>query len=315
MSEKGKAWWRDPKFLIPGAIVPILIALIGLLSPFLTNRVSKKLSVTIEIDDSRRPDPSSLNVPIEKSYDIGSQEIKDISTDLAQAIEARIKINFPVKPVDRMPIDTLVERAEDGTLYIKGPLAQKVTLHFTRFPEYSDLFALLDHEHPNIVRQTNVPVLRLPEPATEVPLRVASIRDGVYRVVLTAPGYHDTFIYLEISRGGRLRIASYSIMPTEPTFPLSIRLIPRMGESGKMKIGIKHFEIFTSARSKPAINDIGKVIQGALKESLRERGFSTLAIKPDTNIGFHPNVSKNMPLPQGFILVDLSINGSVRWVD
>ncbi len=313
MAEKATRWWRDPRYLIPGVLIPLLAIVVPMLP---RDKVSKQLAITLEVGDPRRTDRLP-GMRIEKDFKVKKQRIKYIADNLVEAIEARIKSSVPLRVEDRSPINASVNQAADGILFVEGSGAEKVALHLTRFPEVEDLWDLMNKAHPNmVVQMTMEEATRLPVPRVkELAAPGLNMRAGVYRVVLTAPGYHDAFKYLAHSKDGKLSMTSGFDILREATFPLSMELIPRSGSSGRLNVAVKPFLACAElTKSKPEFKDIGRLIQEDLEAALRQKGFSTLVVGPETDLSFHPYRLKNMEAPPGHQFADFLIEGSCKWV-
>ena len=314
MPENIKTWWRDPRFFIPSILVPVLVLVIPMLLP---DKVTKRLSVVIEIEDPRRSN-GFLGMHIENSFDLDKQSIKEIVTELSNRILERIESHTPVNPEERERIDVFVNQEQDGSLFIEKPSAQKIALHLTRFPQISTLWELLNAEHPHAAVQMTleearlIPVQHLEEEALP---RRQDMRAGVFRVVLTAPGYRDAFMYFSVDKDGEILGTNDMGKTDKVEFPISISLYPNFSRSGQLTIAIDPFLPCTKLGThQPKVEDIGKSIQRSLEVKLQQKGFSTFVLEPEMKLGFHPYRLKNMPPPPNHIFSDFLVKGSCLWM-
>ena len=94
-------------------------------------------------------------------------------------------------------------------------------------------------------------------------------------MAVTAPGYRDGFRFLELSSEGNLFMADDMGEVTQVTFPLSISLYPRLGESGRLVVAIQPFPPCTTlATHKPFIEGIEDAIQSSLGKEMKKKNFS-----------------------------------------
>ncbi len=318
MSENSKAWWRDPRFFIPSILVPVLALVIPMLLP--DKKVTKRLSVVIEIEDPRRSN-GFLGMEIENSFDLGKQSIKEIVTELSNRILERIESHTPVNPEDREQIGVVVNQEQDGSLFIERPGTQNIALHLTRFSQISTFRELFDDELPDMVAQMPLEVARLRPLNPRLDLeeealpRRQDMRAGVFRVVLTAPGYRDAFKYISVDKNGEILGANEFGEIDKVEFPIFISLYPNFFRSGQLTIAIDPFLPCNKLGThQPMVEDIGKSIQRSLEVKLRQEGFSTFVREPEMKLGFHPYRLKDMPPPPNHIFSDFLVKGSCLWM-
>jgi len=303
-----RPWWRDSRILIPGIIIPIAVASISLLSQFIPERVSERILMTVELDDPRREDPGEFDMIFTDEAEIGQYETQDIANDLADKIVDHLKSMSHTDAENKLqPIRAAVLLAQDGTLSVAEPLAQKVAMHLTRFPEFHDLTALFEHERTSMMVQHQIETLRVEQSVPGL-----EMTSGVYRLILTAPGYHDQFVFLQLSVNGRLFTSQNRQEPIELTFPMQMTLTPR---SGRVKIAIEVFSTTPPPTSTAKVKDIGVAISKQLAVALEQKGFSTFIPTSEEKVAFDHNISKGMPSSPGIKSSDLLVRGDVKWID
>lgn len=314
MVEKSKPWWRDPKFVIPSILIPVL----AIATPLLfTEKVSTTLAVDIEIVDPRRPDPF-LNIAFKRTFPIkkGAFTDKEIANELAKVIETKIDSLVPANPENRQGFEVLVHQGTDGSLLIEKSFSGNASLHLTRFPETKTAWDYIMAEKPYMVVQMTLEErdLFVPQPQKEVATSKLHLESGLYRVVATAPGYKDGYRLVELSNEGKLLMSNDFGDTTPVEFPFPISLFPRLGDSGRMTIGIQPFSDCTKLGThKPLIEGIGRTIQRSLERELQRKKFSVFVAKPDINLGFHPYRLKKLGAPPDHKFADFLINGSCAW--
>ena len=209
--------------------------------------------MTVELDDPRREDPGEFDMVFTDEAEIGQNETQDIANDLADKIVDHLKSMSHTDAENKLqPIRAAVLLAQDGTLSVAEPLAQKVAMHLTRFPEFHDLTALFEHERTSMMVQHQIETLRVEQSVPGL-----EMTSGVYRLILTAPGYHDQFVFLQLSVNGRLFTSQNRQEPIELTFPMQMTLTPR---SGRVKIAIEVFSTTPPPTSHQ--RGFGRLLQG-----------------------------------------------------
>lgn len=302
-----RPWWRDSRILIIGIIIPIAVASIPFLSQLITERVSERILITVELDDPRREDPGELDMVFTDEAEVG-YETQNIANDLADKIVDHLKSMSHTDSENKLhPIRVAVLLAQDGTLFIAEPLAQKVAIHLTRFPEFQDLTALFEDERTSMMVQQPIEILRVEQSVPGL-----EITSGVYRLILTAPGYHDQFVFLQLGVDGRLFTSQNRQEPIELTFPMQMTLTPR---SRRVKIAIKGFSTTPPPTSTAKIKDIGVAISRQLAVALEQKGFSTFIPTSQERVAFDHNISKGMPSSPGIKSSDFLVRGDVKWID
>jgi hypothetical protein len=313
MTDTDRPWWRDAKFLIPGILIPVLLAFLPFILP---EKISKHLEVNIELQDPRRADPFSY-LYIKETFNVQDLSIDTVGAELSSKITEKVKSFVPLNPEERERMDVSLYQQEDGTFFLKEPFHKKIAVHLTRFPEVNSLWDLLNAEHPSAFIQMTMEESRLitVRHQRETPVTDIHMTAGVYRVVLTSPGYHDRFYYLELTGTGELNKSDSSAHISEAQFPLMFSLYPRHGNSGNLIVALKPISSCTELSSrKPLFDDIKGAIQASVQKELRVSGFSLFLKQPEIRLDFHPYRLKNMEPPQGHKFADFIIRVDCRWV-
>jgi hypothetical protein len=137
---------------------------------------------------------------------------------------------------------------------------------------------------------------------------------GLYRAIFTAPGYTDSFYFFESTEDGVQIIrgvhSQYSVHKEE--LPVPVTLYP-IESNRALRIAIAPFVLEKFTDSKTKVETINEAIHRGLLRRLAEKGLSTFVLEEGINIGFHPNVSKNLSLPPSHQFADLLIEGACRW--
>ncbi len=312
MVEKGKPWWRDPKFVVPSILIPVLAIVIPL---WFTDKVSETLSIDLEIEDPRRPNPF-LDLHIEKGFSAKNQSHKDIAAELANTLAARLDAFVSANPETRALLAISVNQKPDGTLFIEESFSRKASLHLTRFPETKTIWEILQAEFPHRFVQMTLEERNLftPQHQKEVPAGKPIMESGLYRVVVTTPGYRDGFKFLELTRDGEIFGSDDFGDITPVTFPFAISLGSRFGESGRLTIAIQPFLACTKLGThKPLVEGILRTIQSALEQELQKKDFLVFVVKPEMKLDFHPYRIKKMGPPDNHKFADFLIKGRCQW--
>ncbi len=313
MPKNKNLWWRDPKFIIPSIFIPIFVAIIGLLPSFRSDKISDKLSVILSMSDPRRSDSGLFDIRIMKTFAIDEKSESEAAKNIAKSLAKDILSNQPALQSDRKKIRVLVRLADDGTLFINEPWNKTVALHLSRFTDYGDIDSLaLAAANFRIGPQSTLDEPYLPTEyfTGEISVLERKTRAGVYRVVLTAPGYRDQSIYLQLSEKGKVFTASDFNEVVELEFPIPVDLFPRFKESSQpapLRVAIGHCTVTPSASSKPKFQNMGVAIQTELVAAFRQEGVNPFILKEGQKVGFDLNPSKGLPPTEGLVPTDLVI--------
>lgn len=313
MSKKNNKWWRDPKFVIPSIFIPIVVAIFGLLPSLRQDKISDKLSVTLSMSDPRRADSGLFDMRITEDFVINEKSGLAAAKNIAKSLVKEIQSNQPSLQSDRNKIQVLVHLADDGILFINEPWSKTVALHLSKFKDYKniDKLAFAAAEFRRGPQETlDEPYLPTEYFTGEIPVQERIERAGVYRVVLTAPGYRDQSIYLQLSEKGKVFTASDFDKVVELKFPIPVDLFPRFKNSlqpAPLRVAIGPCMVTQSPSSKPKFQNMGVSIQTELVSMLRQEGLNSFILEEGQKVGFDLNPSKGLPPTEGFVATDLVI--------
>jgi hypothetical protein len=156
--------------------------------------------------------------------------------------------------------------------------------------------------------------IRLPTEASEISILDRKMRAGVYRIIVTAPGYNDHSTYLQLTDVGKLFTISNSSAVVELNFPIFLKLNPR--SSRTLKIAIRPCRTTPPMSSKPKFTTIDGAIRSEMATALRQQGFIPIVVKEDQKVGFDLRLSKGMPPKEGLVSADLLIeNCRCKWLE
>ena len=323
MPEQKLAWWRDPRFVIPSIAVPLILALIALVPSLFENRISDELSVSFAVSDARRSTLSVFDIPIGGQFTVreasGLDAARAITNQLTFQLQNRLNDLF----AEFERIEVLVRRGEDGTLSIDGPLNTFVSLHLGRFDGATGIRDV----GPRVVQRTlgedasgAFPVIF--EGGPETSLADLSMKAGVYRIVLAAPGYSDEAKYLQLTDAGEVQTRDWFGEISEVQFPIAMNLFPRLqtntaaGPLEGLRIAVESCRLIAPATSTARFQEMGTAVESALLSSLSGRGFNAVSLRAGQRVGFDLTESKNMTRPEGLVRSDLVIERCrVEWID
>ncbi len=305
MSEK--AWYRDPRFLIPSLLVPVGLAVLPFLLESGPTR-PEQLRVSAGLDDPRRDDPGPWDQRSELSV-----EVQDLSSsELASRVVGEFLAGIELPPVpereDRSPLSVSLNLAEDGILLLDGADSELVALHLSRFSQVRTLDELRQGADPTV--QMMLPDDGLPPVAAGPSTDESAIRAGVYRIVLTAPSYREYSRYLELTpQGELLSEQDFEIQPME--LPLSVQLQPIVSRPPTVAVPLcslapSSFDVIPTA-------DLGILLQGAMVRELRSAGYRAIALAEGERAGFDLNPSKGQPATPGVVYADYAIEWRCEW--
>ena len=198
-----------------------------------------------------------------------------------------------------------------------------VSLHLGRFDGATDIEdvgprvaqAILDPETSGAL-----PVIF--EGGDETSLADLSMKAGVYRIVLAAPGYTDEAKYLQLTDAGEVQTRDWFGETSEVQFPIAMNLFPRVqtntaaGPLEGLRIAVESCRLIAPATSTARFQEMGTAVESALLSSLRDRGFNAVLLRAGQRVGFDLNESKNLPAPPGLVRSDLVIERCrVEWID
>lgn len=314
MEKKSNPWWRDPRFIIPSILVPLVLAFIGLLPSILPDKISDKLSVTLSIRDPRRSESGLFDMTVEKTFVIDDESESTAARTIAHSILDNILSNQPTLKRNRKKIPMVVSQAGDGTLFISKPQNNELTLHLGRFANLQDLESLVAASGgPSAVQRVLVEPM-LPTEASEISILDRKLRAGVYRIIVIAPGYNDHSTYIQLTDEGKIFTVSNSNDVVEIYFPMSLELNPRALRS--FTIAIRPCHITLPASSKPKFTKIDTAIRAELANVFRQQGFIPVIVKDEQEVGFDLELSKGRPPTEGLVSADLLIeNWRCEWMD
>jgi hypothetical protein len=316
MPKKTTHWWRDPRFVIPSIVIPILTAAIGLMPRLLNNKSNETVTITMDLDDPRKPTAGLFNTFLEKTVRNANQAIQKAAAEFAESLSTLIQPSGFIDSADRTPIDVPVKLAEDGTVFIDQSFTETVALHLSRFSQFRDLESFLEEQRMSQFEQKTIDVSAFMVSGPEASEPERKMRAGVYRIILTAPGYHDASVYLELTEDGKLLTGSiFAEELTELTPPITMKLKPRSGQSAKLTIAIKALSECTVTSSDPKLEEICSTLQKYLMRELQQKGFEVKILEEGQKVGFDLNISKGMPPPQGLVFADLAIEVCCQWAN
>ncbi len=321
MPEQKLAWWRDPRFVIPSIAVPLLLALVALVPSLFKHRISDELSVSFVVSDARRTTRSVFDIPIGGQFTAREASGSDAARVIADQLTTKLQNRLSNLLGEREPIEVLVLHGEDGTLSIGGSVNTFVSLHLSRF----DGVTHIGDVGPKSVQMTLAEAsqeLSFSESASETSFADLKMKAGVYRIVLTAPGYRDEARYLQLTDAGEVLTSDPWGEVSEVRFPIAMKLFPRFQTNAAtmaldgLRIALGSCNSVAPALSTAKFQDMGTALESALLSSLRDRGFNAVPIKAGQRVSFDLNESKNLPAPKGLLRSDLVIERCrVEWID
>lgn len=317
MKAKTKPWWKEARFIIPGVLVPVIIALIGLIPSFLPEKTSDELLVSLSIDDPRRDEAGRFDLSLEKSFELEGESASEAPQRIAQSILEALLEELPELKRERETMPVALDQTSEGILRIREPSRDVVTLHLGRFPSFKKLEAFmtaLDNARPKDMVQHTLDKPRLPTGLTDISYLDRKMRAGVYRVILTAPGYHDATRYLELTDEGTMLTISDNGTVIKQDFPISLKLNPRPRRS--FRVAIRPCATNAPASSNPGIPDIGSSVRTKLDAVFRQHGLNTVLVDEKTEVRFDVQESKGYAVPEGVVSADLIIERcACTWLD
>ena len=297
--------------MLPGVLIPLLAITV----PFIPReKVTTRVTFAMTVEDPRSTRPASTS--IRSDFDTASSGDLEIAASLADSLEDILGSPASSGNEERSPIETSVNQAADGGLFIEGADSDLVSLHLTRFPEVESLTDLMAMAHPNMAVQMTLEETRFPIPLEEELADPGlNMSAGVYRLVLTATAYRDEFLYLEYTNARKLYVASEFEREREGAFPLAMKLYPVSQGSRRLKLALKPFPVCTELTGAILENrNIHLLVQQSLGEALEQRGFSVIEVSDETMLDFHPHRLKNMPAPPGRQYADLLVKTNCQWI-
>ena len=307
-------WWHDPKFIIPGILVPVAVAMIGLSPSLIPEKTSEELSVSLSISDPRRTDSGLYDMRLTKTFSIDAKVEAEAAINIANSLAKEIISNHSTLHSNRKMIRLLVQSADDGTLFIDERWNKSVAIHLSRFTDSGDIGSIAvaaANFRRGAQRTLNDPYLPTEYFSGEISVHERKMRAGVYRLVFTAPGYRDQSIYLQLSEKGKVFTASDYDQVTELTFPFPVKLFPRFRQSTQpapLRVAVGTCKFTQPLSAKPKFQNIGLAIQMELVSALRQSGLESFILAEGQKTGFDLNPSKGLPPTEGIVAADIAID-------
>ena len=318
MNKENTPWWKDPKFIIPAILIPVGLALIERFPSFLSESVSNELAVTMTMTDPRRSESGSIETTVAHHFVTDGKSESQTANEIARSIVADILADRPDLNKDRKKIALTIAHAADGTVFIEKPDDKGLAIHLGRFADYKNLAGLMAalEADGSANRMIQMPLSEsvLPTDALAISVVDRKIQAGVYRIVVSAPGYMNHSIYLQLSDDGKPTTLSDSNTVIELNFPISLDLLPRA--SHPLRIAIRPCHTSMSTSSKPAFTAIDKAIREEMMTEFRKNNFTPILVDEEQAVGFDLNISKNLPPTEGLVSADFLIeNCRSEWLE
>jgi hypothetical protein len=318
MDKKNRPWWKDPRFIIPSILVPVGLAVLGLVPSLLPDNISNELTVTMTLTDPRRPEAGAIEAKLEHRFMIDDKSESQMANEIAKTVVSGILAERPALNPERKKIPVTIDHASDGTISIDKPDNNEMLLHLGRFVDFKDLDALMSDleakASANQMEQKPLTEPVLPTFSSDITAMERAVRAGVYRIIVSAPGYTAHSIYVQLSNLGKLFTLSESSTAVELNFPVSFDLYPKF--SPDLKIAIRPCRTSFPIASKPKFAVIDKAIREEMVTVFRQNNFVPILVDEKQKVGFDLNPSKGLPATEGLISADLLIeNCRCEWLE
>ena len=318
MNKTNAPWWKEPRFIIPSILIPVSLGLIGLIPSFLSESISNELAVTMTMTDPQRTEAGAIETTVAHRFVTAGKSESQTANEIARSIVANILSDRPELSTDRKEIPVTIAHAADGTVFIEKPDNKGLAIHLGRFADYKNLAALMAalEADASANRMIQMPLSEtvLPTDALAISVVDRKIQAGVYRIVVSAPGYMNHSIYLQLSDDGKPSTLSGPNTVIELNFPISLNLFPRV--SHPLRIAIRPCHTSMSTSSKPAFSAIDKTIREEMVTVFRQNNFKPILVDEKQEVGFDLNISKGLPPTEGLVSADFLIeNCRTEWLE
>jgi hypothetical protein len=220
-----------------------------------------------------------------------------------------------IEQINHGPSYDVVLTLEDNKLVLKNADLQTAKLYVTRFDKvrsFSDLDRLIRSARASI-EQTSVDYI-IGERAGQFldddkVSRDAKLREGVYRLVIAAPGYESEVRYLQLTGGGRIEVESAGSAGRPVPIPREWTISLRHLVNPQVKVAIRPVEADRTDDAGERLYPVAKILLDSLVDRLNSKGTLRVFVTDKELTGYDAGRDKaTRPLFPSTQVADFEIN-------